>query len=170
LLGFSAGATAVASAAHQDARVRAIILEAALSSMAAFSRHEAGALAWLKAPISNAVLRRFGTDLEQASVITFVAKLSPRPLLLIHGGSDLHVPIQHARENFAAAGEPKALHIVPGFGHQSFAEAPGYRDLLVGFFDRALLGGGGVQWRDRTDESGARPGQATTYRGTTPAK
>ena len=47
-----------------------------------------------------------------------VAKIAPRPLLLVHGGRDEVVNVDHAYRLYAQAGEPKQLVIVNGAGHR----------------------------------------------------
>ncbi len=52
------------------------------------------------------------------------ARIAPIPLLVVHGDQDLYFPTDHAQQLYAAAGDPKELWIVPGFGHaQSGADA-----------------------------------------------
>ena len=45
------------------------------------------------------------------------ARISPVPLLIVHGDKDQFFPADHARQLYAAAREPKELWLVPGFGH-----------------------------------------------------
>jgi pimeloyl-ACP methyl ester carboxylesterase len=45
------------------------------------------------------------------------ARISPVPLLIVHGDRDPFFPVEHAEQLYAAAHEPKELWIVPGFGH-----------------------------------------------------
>ena len=52
------------------------------------------------------------------------AMIAPVPLLIIHGDRDEYFPVQHARRLFEAAGEPKELWIVPGFGHAESSASP----------------------------------------------
>jgi pimeloyl-ACP methyl ester carboxylesterase len=52
------------------------------------------------------------------------AMLAPTPLLVVHGDQDPFFPVDHAKEIYAAAQEPKELWVVPGFGHAE-AAAPG---------------------------------------------
>jgi len=52
------------------------------------------------------------------------ARIAPIPLLVVHGDQDLYFPTDHAQQLYAAAGDPKELWIVPGFGHaESGADA-----------------------------------------------
>ena len=46
-----------------------------------------------------------------------VAHIAPRPLLLVHGASDLQVPADESRSLYQRADEPRHLVIVPDMGH-----------------------------------------------------
>jgi fermentation-respiration switch protein FrsA (DUF1100 family) len=50
--------------------------------------------------------------------IDYVKKISPRPLLLVHGDKDETVPVEQAERLYAEAGEPKQKVILPGAGHR----------------------------------------------------
>jgi len=52
------------------------------------------------------------------SPIRWIDKISPRPLLLIHGKEDEVVPIEHAFRLHEQAREPKELVTIPGAGHR----------------------------------------------------
>jgi pimeloyl-ACP methyl ester carboxylesterase len=55
------------------------------------------------------------------------ARLSPVPLLIVHGDADPLFPVDHAYALYAAAREPKELWVEAGFGHAENAASP---DLL----------------------------------------
>jgi fermentation-respiration switch protein FrsA (DUF1100 family) len=55
------------------------------------------------------------------------ARISPVPLLIVHGDKDLYFPPEHARQLYMAAREPKELWLLPGMGH---AEAACSQDLV----------------------------------------
>ena len=69
------------------------------------------------------------------------ARLSPRPLLLIHGALDTHTPPSQSEELYAAAHEPKQLWIVPGAGHAGCYDTATreYERRVTHFFRQALL-------------------------------
>lgn len=46
-----------------------------------------------------------------------VARITPVPLLVVHGDADHYFPVEHAEQLYQAAGEPRELWIEPGFGH-----------------------------------------------------
>ncbi|MEU3165360.1 alpha/beta fold hydrolase [Streptosporangium sp. NPDC006930] len=52
------------------------------------------------------------------------AKISPVPLLVVHGDADRFFPLDHAYQIYEAANEPKELWIEPGFGHAETAATP----------------------------------------------
>lgn len=141
LLGFSAGAAPLPAVAAEDPRVGAVVLAGCTTSATQFSRDESGRLAWLKSPVILAVMRANGIDPQAIDPLEAVSRLSPRAVLIVHGESDSIVPVARARALFAAAGEPKQLHVVPGAGHGGYGEVEPavYPQLLKDFFDRHLL-------------------------------
>ncbi|MQY09422.1 alpha/beta hydrolase [Actinomadura macrotermitis] len=44
-------------------------------------------------------------------------RIAPVPLLIVHGDADAFLPLDHAEQLYAAAGEPRELWIEPAFGH-----------------------------------------------------
>lgn len=52
------------------------------------------------------------------------ARVSPTPLLIVHGDADELFPVEHAYALYAAAREPKQLWIEPGYGHAENAASP----------------------------------------------
>jgi pimeloyl-ACP methyl ester carboxylesterase len=72
------------------------------------------------------------------------ARISPVPLLIVHGDKDLYFPPEHARQLYMAAREPKELWLIPGMAH---AESACDQDLV----DRI------ARWVDQA----TRPSQAT---------
>jgi fermentation-respiration switch protein FrsA (DUF1100 family) len=48
-----------------------------------------------------------------------VARIAPRPLLLMHAEGDTQIPSDHSEELFERAGKPRKLIIVPGGAHRT---------------------------------------------------
>ncbi len=71
------------------------------------------------------------------------ARIAPVPLLVVHGDRDEYFPVDHAQRIYDAAGDPKELWIVPGFGHAESGAGP---QLIrrIGEWVRASAGGGRV--------------------------
>ncbi len=68
------------------------------------------------------------------------ARISPVPLLIVHGDRDGYFPVEHARRLYAAAREPKELWIVPGLGHaeSGATEMPTVLDRIAGWVRQAM--------------------------------
>jgi pimeloyl-ACP methyl ester carboxylesterase len=66
------------------------------------------------------------------------ARISPTPLLIVHGDADGYFPVEHARELFDAANQPKELWIVPGFGHAESGATPALLERIVGWIGAAI--------------------------------
>lgn len=94
-------------------RIAAVIADSAFSSYRGIAREKLDSwwLTWpLQAPLSWLVS-------DAWSPLAVVDRISPIPLLLIHGERDAVVPPQHAAQLFARAGEPKALWPIAGGRH-----------------------------------------------------
>jgi uncharacterized protein len=65
-----------------------------------------------------------------------VAKIAPRPLLLLHSSSDSVTPTEQSVELFRRAGQPCDLHLFADADHFMFAESNGrVRRVLVDWLD-----------------------------------
>jgi pimeloyl-ACP methyl ester carboxylesterase len=65
-------------------------------------------------------------------------RISPVPLLIVHGDKDLYFPPEHARQLYAGAREPKDLWLIPGFGHAERAADDGLIDRIVAWVTDAI--------------------------------
>ncbi|WP_111833179.1 alpha/beta hydrolase [Actinomadura madurae] len=54
-----------------------------------------------------------------------VGRIAPVPLLVVHGDADPFFPLEHGRQLFGAAADPRELWIEPAFGHAETAATPG---------------------------------------------
>jgi uncharacterized protein len=73
---------------------------------------------------------------DQFKSIDHIAEVKA-PLLVTHGDQDILIPIELGRRLFAAANEPKEMHVVEGFGHDAlFQESTWARE--IEFFERVL--------------------------------
>jgi len=147
LLGYSLGGAVSLVVAADDPRVRAVCADSAFSDPAGVLADGVERVlripgAVLTAPVGAIVALRTGARLADFSPLKAVARIAPRPLLLVHGAGDRAVPPRHARDLYNAAGDPRELWMVPGAVHVGayFADRERYVDRVVGFFDRALVG------------------------------
>jgi pimeloyl-ACP methyl ester carboxylesterase len=58
------------------------------------------------------------------SPVDVVGRIAPTPLLVVHGDADHYFPVEHPEALLAAAGEPKELWLLEGFGHAENAATP----------------------------------------------
>ncbi len=86
--------------------LRAVIVDGAFCSYRGMAKLIGGALA---------------EDLvtDELAPLAYVKKLSPVPLLVVHGACDEIVPVTHGRELFAAAAEPKRMFEVKTGRHST---------------------------------------------------
>ncbi len=126
LIGFSAGAAVAICAGAADARVAAVAACASPVDFSAISEAE-------KPQYSVAYFRKIGiirdenfppsmtvwiNNFRQLNALQCVARLAPRPLLLLHSRGDRVVPVNNSVQLFEKAGEPKQLHIFDGDEHR----------------------------------------------------
>jgi uncharacterized protein len=127
--------------AAQDPRLAAVVLAgtpAVQREQVSFTHRTLGLLGSVPALYA---LERGGMQVDLLRPLDVIGKIAPRPVLIIAGTADTIVPYRHAEALYAAAGQPKTLHPVPGAGHGEFfkSEPNTYLELLVGFFREALL-------------------------------
>jgi fermentation-respiration switch protein FrsA (DUF1100 family) len=92
-------------------------------------------IGWLVVVIAGIHLH---ANLFAANPIRWVDKISPRPILIMHGEKDTDTPVEAADRLFIAAREPKQLWIVPNALHRQIeqVEREEYQKRIVHFFDR----------------------------------
>jgi dipeptidyl aminopeptidase/acylaminoacyl peptidase len=126
VLGFSAGAAASVCVAAEDDRVSAVVACACPDEFTIFNRFDEtksmiehfrsiGAIRDKDFPPSP---REWLKGFEMVRPIDYIARISPRPLLLVNGSEDDTVEVFRARNLYARAGEPKQLAIVEEAGHR----------------------------------------------------
>ena len=90
--------------------------------------------------VSHYIRKQLGTNAERFNPQYTIAKIAPRPILLIHGKYDNLVPAAHAKMLYKCAGEPKEIWLVPGAKHNQCAEVGGYeyKQRLADFYRKYL--------------------------------
>jgi fermentation-respiration switch protein FrsA (DUF1100 family) len=126
LLGFSGGAAVSVYVASQDTRVSSVVTCACPAEFTFFTQsdkpqslidhfRDIGAIRDDDFPPSA---QEWLNGFKLVSPINYVAEISPRPLLLVHGSQDETVEVSQAYKLYAQAGEPKQIVIVDGAGHR----------------------------------------------------
>jgi len=137
--GFSLGGYVLAQAASRDARIAAVVLSGTPADPVAQVEHQHGRYGVFTELPALFVLRRGGLRLDVRAV-DFVARIAPRPLLVVAGDRDAIVPVAMAEQLFQAARTPKELFVIRGGDHGSFLDTGGhdYETRLLSFFGKAL--------------------------------
>jgi dipeptidyl aminopeptidase/acylaminoacyl peptidase len=126
LLGFSGGAGVCVYAAAHDARVSVLAICACpadysfVEDRTNISGHierlrSIGAIRDKDFPPS---IEKWRQGFETILPIRWIDKISPRPLLLVHGDADEMVPVEQAHKLYRKAKEPKDIAIIPGAQHR----------------------------------------------------
>lgn len=123
------GSIAIAALARSPLRlrVRALIVDSAFSDYRRITLEKMGDVWWLTWPLLW--LPYLSVD-NGFSPMHSIAKISPVPLLILHGDADRVVPLVHAQTLYAAAQAPKRLEILPGLRHIESTSKPEIRDLI----------------------------------------
>jgi len=109
------GAVAVhlaATTSHRD-RIKGLIIESAFADYRMMARREIArtVIGWpMQYPLSLLVNNDY-------SPLKFIKKVSPIPVIIMHGTEDPIVPVEHGRLLFAEALPPKGYWELPGLGH-----------------------------------------------------
>jgi fermentation-respiration switch protein FrsA (DUF1100 family) len=147
LLGFSMGGVVAMLVTPLCPEVRAVISDGGFARLTTALRegiHERGiprglcsSLAWLAVTITSL---RVGANLFRFQPVDWVGKISPRPILFIHGEHDPYLPMIEFRELTRAAAEPKQVWSVSQAGHRNvddwFPEQ--YLARVIRFLDQYL--------------------------------
>jgi dipeptidyl aminopeptidase/acylaminoacyl peptidase len=126
LLGFSGGAAVCVYIAAHDPRVSLVVTCACPADFHSLPQRETpldaiqrfrqiGAIRDKDFPPS---IEEWQRGFETVSPINWVDRISPRPLLLVHGDADELIPLEHAHRLYQKAKEPKELKVIPGARHK----------------------------------------------------
>ncbi len=143
--GESMGAAATLRAAARHAQIEAVVIDSAYPSLAAE----------LDVAVYPAMVRPFtrllaetlaGVRFDAVRPIDDIARIAPRPVLIIHSKPDGVTPPDSGEQLYAAAGEPRYLWLEANVGHtqmrRRFPEL--YTEQVLDFFNAALLDDGNV--------------------------
>lgn len=141
LAGSSMGGALALCQAGEDERVRGV---ATLSAPADFTDWAADPVSFLAYARSIGVIRdrdfpadieAWGRELREIRPTAVIAKIPPRPILLVHGADDDTVPLDDARVLADAAGDAVELRVLAEAGHR-LRHDPRAVALILGWMER----------------------------------
>ena len=146
LLGNSMGAATGILATANNTAIQALAVEGAFAEL----RDEVAVGIQVQTPLPPQPLdalfiwiaeRQTGLKLADIAPVQYVAKISPRPILIMHGANDQRVFPESARRLYETAGEPKQLWIQADATHIAIVDTDpiSYERYIVDFFDQSLL-------------------------------
>ncbi|MFO0839525.1 MAG: alpha/beta fold hydrolase [Phycisphaerae bacterium] len=158
LVGVSRGACAAILAAAEYPQVRAIIADGAFSTDSVieyfmkrwayiyarvrvlYENHHPLFWRFLRWAMIAFARREFRCTFP--SVRKAILRMSPRPILFIHGEKDSYLPVEQTRRLYAIAAQPKYMWIAPAARHnQAVVLHPErYAKMTVDFFEQYLSG------------------------------
>jgi len=160
IVGVSRGACAAVVLAAADPNIRAIACDGLFSTdltiegymkrwayifatvRVLYENHHPNFWRFLRWTMMAFARREFGCTFP--SVFKAIQRMTPRPLLLIHGEKDSYLPVEQCRRLYAVASQPKWMWIAPGARHNQAAvlHPETYARMTIAFFDRYLSGQG----------------------------
>lgn len=118
-IGHSAGAVAILMSAARNPHLDAVVAASPFPSMEEVWRTNSPAI--IPTPFLELMLRLSehvrGYHRNQVDPLNVIAKISPRPLMLVHGTEDKRVTMEQALRLFSAAQEPKRMMLAEGADH-----------------------------------------------------
>jgi dipeptidyl aminopeptidase/acylaminoacyl peptidase len=144
LLGFSVGASAVTRAAANDPSAEAVILYATWTSLREETTYKESHHGWLAAQLTLLGFRISGVNIDDITPLKDLARIAPRPILMISGGLDFDTPPWVMDRMFARATSAQELWREPTVGHGGYYQASPaeYERHALGFLDSVFLSQG----------------------------
>ena len=122
-LGLSQGSAGIITAAAKDKRIHGVIIDSLVAEQNLFTNKVTN---WLRWPLNKYITTTTNiftsaflscNSLQKTNIYNDIAEISPRPLLIFHGSSDVTSDYEQAKKLYANAGKPKKLCVIPGAGH-----------------------------------------------------
>jgi pimeloyl-ACP methyl ester carboxylesterase len=143
VLGFSMGGVLAVESAARLPEIRAVVAEGNFDDLTTNITPRGAHDTLVGSLVQGFIVFFFryytGTDPASVRPIDSVAKISPRPLLLIAG--EREAAANRTQAQFEAAGQPKELWLVPQVGHGGYGNRwpEEYERRIVSFFNDYLL-------------------------------
>jgi fermentation-respiration switch protein FrsA (DUF1100 family) len=141
LLGYSMGGAVAIMGAARRPEVQAVVTDSAFATHWGVMEYNFKRAVRLPAApflfLTDRLLAwRAGYRFREVEPLRDVARIAPRPLLLIHGLDDSIISPQDSQRLYDAAGEPKELWLVEGMDHccSYFKDRQAYSQRVAAFF------------------------------------
>ena len=126
LMGFSGGAMVSVYCAARDRRITSLVAcacPARFFDISDFTRidqflEHCRAVGIIRDSGFPPSVEEWARGFETVSPLRWIDRISPRPLLIVHGDKDETVPQSHAWELYNKAGEPRDIAIISGAEHK----------------------------------------------------
>ncbi len=146
VLGFSLGGAAAIRAAALHPGIAAVVAMGNYHDLEAEIRGAGDEHPVLSSVFENQITWLFQQQTgvsfaEESEPVELLARISPRPVLLIFGELEESLPPPSGHLLYQAAGEPRELWIIPRVGHGGYfqAEPAEFERRVTSFFNSALL-------------------------------
>jgi uncharacterized protein len=144
-LGFSMGAATTVLEAADNPRIKAVVDDSGWADVRHWVRPRLSDLLMQPtrhfSPVSLKLLElRAGVRLRRLRPVDVIGRLSPRPILMIHGSADEVVPPSDGELMLAAAGQPRELWSIERAAHGDTVQPGGATTSprVTAFFERIL--------------------------------
>jgi uncharacterized protein len=147
IVGFSLGAVSAVRAAASIPEIRAVVSQSGFASVEGSTSEIVTALSGRSPfPTTGIVLlfvdQEAGVPVSSVRAVDDIKRISPRPVLIMHGEQDGVINKRSAQLLYDAAGEPKELYLIPDAEHGGLAQSDPaeFERRFFTFLDTHLLG------------------------------
>lgn len=147
ILGESMGGMVAIRYAAQNTNLKAVVVHSAFYSVSSTAgtavKHYTGLPEFPFAPLivwwGEQIADFDSSELDSSA---WIGQISPRPILIMMGGKDDHIPIESGQWLYDAANEPKEYWFVPEAAHHGIPEVEPeeYERRVTEFYDKYMLG------------------------------
>jgi uncharacterized protein len=140
--GISMGGAALVLAAAECTNIRSVVIESVYPRFEDSAQCRVGERMLVPgSPEQEEYLNNIKAGLKiggDIAPIDYIRKISPRPLLMIHGDADKDIPLDWAEKMFVVARPPKEFWTVKGGDHNNcyFTDQAGYNRKLLDFYGK----------------------------------
>ncbi|MFN2160014.1 MAG: alpha/beta hydrolase [Anaerolineales bacterium] len=141
-VGHSAGAVAVMLSAARNPDINAVVAASPFVSIE--SVWQTNRPSWIPQGVNDLYLHlaelRKGFSRMDVNLLEVISRISPRPVLIVHGENDRRVTLEQARAIYQSAQAPKTFWLLEGVNHHRVRELVlgGLSGRVVNFLDGAL--------------------------------